>query len=132
MTRRFFERVATCSLAEEVTIELPAGTTLTSFRWIEPWLLSAKATLGQSQESAPAPSGKRPRERVCCSRKRRPSVGYLFSGTMLLEGKSLAQEFVRLNSRLIVDIEVWRYIEGSFERVDRRSPTPHGNSGGAT
>lgn len=133
VTRRFFEKEATCGLAEEVSIELPGGTHRFDLVSLD------RTVVVECKSYTWTKSGKRPSakweaaQRACVLLTQAKTLRrILVFQDDVIDGKSLAKAFVRLNSRLIADIEVWRYIEGSFERVNRQLPTTHGSSEDAT
>lgn len=122
IARRFFEEEAACTLAEEVAIELPSGQHRFDLASLD------RNMVIECKSYTWTKSGKRPSakweaaQRACTLlAETKAERRILVFQDHVMNGKSLAQEFVRLNPRLIADIDIWRHINGSFERLHEQS-----------
>lgn len=118
ITRRFFEKQAGLPLAEEVTIELASGPHRFDLVSLDRTVVIECKSYTWTK-SGKRPSAKWTQAQMACKHLAECTVDrkILAFQDDLLEGKSLAKEFVRLNQRILKDIEVWRYVTGRFEKL---------------
>jgi hypothetical protein len=122
IARRFFEQQAGCRIVEEVPIELPSGPHRFDLASLD------KSVVIECKSYTWLKSGKRPSAKWEAAQR---TCGLLSETTAtrkilvfqddMAKGKSLAQEFVRLNQSLVRGIQVWRYWRGEFQRVDEQA-----------